>query len=113
MFPAFCAGFGKLVVEMLQLLAGGSLAIQSVVLAASLFQKIPEEQEAGPAPQPPRLTQPDRDSLARAARGQAVSPRGLLPSGTGRDESRSLANRQGKVQQFFIEEFPPLICQSC
>ena len=49
---------------MLQLLAGGSLAMQSVVLAASLFQKIGDEPEPGPAPQPARLALPGGQTLA-------------------------------------------------
>lgn len=42
------AGVIKQATEMLTLLAGGSIALQTVVLAASLFQKIPEAEESLP-----------------------------------------------------------------
>jgi hypothetical protein len=53
------------VIEMLQLLAGGSLALQSTILAASLFQSIPDEEEeegermSPSAPQEALLALPD------------------------------------------------------
>ena len=48
-------------VETLLLLAGGTLALQSIVLASSLFQKIPEEEEKRGVQQPaaPILVLPD------------------------------------------------------
>lgn len=89
-------GFGKLVVEMLQLLAGGSLAMQSVVLAASLFQKIADEPEPGPAPQTSRLALPGGQTLASPSWRPSQALSGPLPSTLPQQAARS-TGAQAKV----------------
>ena len=66
-----CIGFGKLAIEMLELLAGGSLALQAIILSASLFRRIPEEEEGqgerispSSAPQEKTLALPDGQVMA-------------------------------------------------
>ena len=100
--------------ETLLLLAGGTLALQSIVLASSLFQKIPEEEERGvQQTAAPILVLPDGQGTLASNWARPYSVRPALPADGSSQQSEEQVLQDPPTDGYFntaAEEGHPCIC---